>query len=299
MKIVVTGSAGHISKPLTEKLLQKGHEVSVIGRSETSLRSLVDKGAIPLTGSVEDVDFLKSAFKGAEAVYTMVPPKWDISSDWKGYIGQIGRNYADAIAANRIGYVVNLSSVGAHRSDGCGPVSGLHKAEQALNELSSVNILHLRPCYFYSNFLSNVGMVKNMHILGGNYGGDDSKMLMSDTDDIASLAFAELNALNFSGHTVVYTYSDARTTEEIANVLGTAVGQPGLPWVVFSDEQTEGALLQMGLPGEIAKNYTEMGAAMRSGIFFEDIQQNPPSRLGKTKLEDFSKIFAAVYDQQP
>ena len=30
MKIVVTGSLGHISKPLTETLVKNGHEVTVI-----------------------------------------------------------------------------------------------------------------------------------------------------------------------------------------------------------------------------------------------------------------------------
>ena len=30
MKIVVTGSLGHIGKPLTEELVQKGHSVTVI-----------------------------------------------------------------------------------------------------------------------------------------------------------------------------------------------------------------------------------------------------------------------------
>ena len=34
MKFVVTGAAGHVSKPLTELLLKKGHEVTVVRRCE-------------------------------------------------------------------------------------------------------------------------------------------------------------------------------------------------------------------------------------------------------------------------
>ena len=37
-------------------------------------------------------------------------------------------------------YVVNLSSVGAHLPEGAGPVSGLYRAEQALNELTNLSI---------------------------------------------------------------------------------------------------------------------------------------------------------------
>jgi NAD(P)H dehydrogenase (quinone) len=35
MKIIVTGSLGNISKPLTEKLVKAGHQVAVISRRHT------------------------------------------------------------------------------------------------------------------------------------------------------------------------------------------------------------------------------------------------------------------------
>ena len=57
MKIVLTGAAGNITKPLAEKLLADKHEVSVIGRSAENLKSLTDKGAKALIGSVEDAAF--------------------------------------------------------------------------------------------------------------------------------------------------------------------------------------------------------------------------------------------------
>ena len=58
MKYVITGAAGHISKPLVEKLLKAGHDVTVIGRNAENLRSLTDMGAKSAIGSVEDVEFL-------------------------------------------------------------------------------------------------------------------------------------------------------------------------------------------------------------------------------------------------
>ena len=99
---------------------------------------------------MEDQDFLTRIFKDGDVVYTMVPPKWD-ADDWKRHIGKIGEHYAAAIKGSGIKHVVNLSSVGAHLADGCGPVSGLHYAERALNSLEGVNVLHLRPSYFYQN----------------------------------------------------------------------------------------------------------------------------------------------------
>lgn len=295
MKYVITGAAGNISKPLAEKLLKAGHDVTVIGRNAEKLKSLTDQGARAVIGSVEDVEFLKKAFAGADAVYTMVPPKYD-APDMKIHIGSVGRNYADALKANDIKYVVNLSSVGAHLPDGAGPVSGLYRVEQALNELKNINIKHLRPVYFYTNFLGNTGMVKTMNIIGGNFGGAEFKMLLTHPDDIAEIAFDELSKLDFSGHSVRYIGSDERSTDEIAKIIGNAVGKPQLPWVTFTDEQAFAGMQQMGFPEDVAKNYAEMGHAMHDGSMFEDYWKHHPGKLGETKLEDFAKTFAAIYN---
>jgi uncharacterized protein YbjT (DUF2867 family) len=296
MKYSITGGAGHISKPVIIKLLEAGHEVTVIGRDAGNLKELTAKGAKTAIGSVEDAGFLATAFAGADVAYTMVPPTYS-TKDWKGYIGNVGRNYAQAIRANGIKYVVNLSSIGAHTPEGCGPVSGLYRAEQALNELADTHILHLRPGYFYDNLLGNLGMIKNMGILGGNFGGPGFILIMSTPSDIADKAAEELLQLQFTGHTVRYIGSDERSTDEIAAVLGQAVGKPGLRWVVFSEEQALQGMIQAGLPEEIARNYVEMGVGLRTGLMFEDYWKHRPDSLEKTKLEDFGHVFTAAYNQ--
>lgn len=295
MKYTITGSAGHISKPLAEILLNRGHEVTVIGRNAEHLKPLTEKGAKAAIGSIDDVAFLKQAFAGADAVYTMVPPIFEVK-DWKGYIEQIGKNYAEAIKASGVKYVVNLSSVGADQEEGCGPVTGLHRVENVFDTLTDVNIKHLRPGYFYVNFYSNIPMIKNMNLLGGNLGNSENLMILAAPEDIAEVAAEELLQLNFKGHSVRYIASDERTIGEVTNALGASIGKPDLPWVEFSDEQTLGGLQQAGLPEEIAKNYTEMSASIRTGKMWEDYLKNRPSSFGKTKLEDFAATFAQVYN---
>jgi uncharacterized protein YbjT (DUF2867 family) len=294
MKYVITGGSGHISKPLSEQLLAAGHEVTVIGRNAENLKELTTKGATAAIGSVEDVAFLKKAFAGADAVYTMVPPTFT-PTDWKAHIEQVGKNYAAAIQANNIKYVVNLSSYGAHRPDGCGPVSGLYRVEQILNALPDVHIKHLRPGYFYYNLLGNVDMVKHMNIIGANFGGDNFKLVLADPTDIAAVAAEELLKLDFTGHSVRYIASDERATADIAVVLGKAINKPDLAWVTFTDEQAFGGMRQAGLPEEIVKNFVEMGAGIHSGIMSEDYWNHRPSSFGKVKLEDFAQTFATVY----
>ncbi|CAN5747348.1 NmrA family NAD(P)-binding protein [soil metagenome] len=293
MNYVITGSLGNISQPIVTNLLAAGHQVKVITSNKDRIAAIEALGATAAAGSVEDPEFLKAAFAGADVVYTMVPPKWD-AGDWKAHIGSVGKNYAAAIRANGIKWVVNLSSIGAHMAEGAGPVSGLHRAENALNQLEDVNILHLRPGYFFSNLLANIGMVKNMGIIGSNNAAGNT-MTLSDTSDIAEAATAALLALDFKGHTVKYIASDERTPAEIAATLGKAIGNPSLPWVEFTDEQSTGGMVQAGLPQEVANNYTEMGAAMRTGTIMEDYAAHKPTTFGKVKLEDFAKVFAAAY----
>lgn len=296
MKYVVTGSLGNISRPLAEKLLAAGHMVTVISSNPKKKEQIEYMGAQAAIGSVEDREFLTETFRGADAVYTMVPPTFT-PSNWKQYIAGIGQNYASAIKACGVKYVVNLSSVGAHMPEGCGPVSGLYRVEKALNELDDVNVKHLRPGIFYNNFLSNIGMIQNMGIIGGNY-GQDARLILVHPIDIAEVAAEELMNLSFTGKSIRYIASDERTTNEVAAVLGKVIGKNDLPWVNFIDEESFAGMQQAGVPDEIAKNYTEMGAAVRSGEMFSDYNANRPTSWGKTKLEDFAQYFAEVYDEQ-
>lgn len=295
MNYVITGSLGHISKPLAEKLIAAGHQVTIISSKDDRKKEIEALGAKAAIGSVEDVRFLSTAFKGADGVYTMIPPTF-ATADWKKYLASIGKNYAQAIRESGVKYVVNLSSIGAHMPEGCGPVSGLHYAEKALNDLPNVNVLHLRPGFFYYNFFAQVGLAKNMGFIGGNY-GQGNKLVLSHTNDIASVAAEELLARSFAGKSFRYISSDEKTTDEIAVALGTAVGKPELKWVDFSDEQNQHGLLQAGLPEEIASNYTEMGTAMRSGEMFSDYRAMKVTPMGKNKLKDFAGEFSAVYNQ--
>ena len=296
MKYVITGSLGHISKPLVEILVAAGHNVTVISSQESRKAEIEALGAKAAIGSIQDVAFLTKTFTGADAVYTMVPPTF-AAADWKKHIGDTGKIYAEAIAASGVKYIVNLSSIGAHLAEGCGTVSGIHREEKALNTLSNVNIIHLRPGNFYTNLLNNIGMIKQASIIGGNYGVNTSIVFVHPAD-IAAVAAEELIALSFKGHTIRYVVSDERTTNDVAKILGAAIGKPELPWIDFKDEDSYGGMIGAGLPEEIAKNYVEMGKSLRDGSMFEDYYAQKSSvKISKTKLEAFAKEFAVAYNQ--
>jgi uncharacterized protein YbjT (DUF2867 family) len=159
-----------------------------------------------------------------------------------------------------------------------------------------VHVKHLRPGFFYTNFYANIGMVKHMGIIGSNYGAG-TPMMLADPGDIASVAAEELTNLTFTGKSIRYIASDERTAGEIAKVLGEAIGKPDLSWVEFGDNDSLAAMQQNGLPEEIARNYVEMGTALRSGEMGREYNASKPAQLQKTKLESFAQKFASAYSK--
>ena len=73
MKIIVTGSLGNISKPLTQLLVDQGHEVTVVSSDPQKQAAIEALGATAAIGSIADVNFLTKTFIGADAVYGMIP----------------------------------------------------------------------------------------------------------------------------------------------------------------------------------------------------------------------------------
>jgi uncharacterized protein YbjT (DUF2867 family) len=291
MKYTIIGSLGHVGKLLTEKLKAAGHDVTVISSNPENAPRIEALGAKAAIGSIDDYAFLVQTFTGHDGVFTMVPPKLD-APDWKEYIHQVGIIYKDAILEAGIKKVVNLSSVGAHLPEGCGPVSGLYSVENELNKLQQTDVLHLRPGFFYDNFLGNIGMIKQAGVIGGNYG--DIIMVLSDPSDIAAAAAEELDKLAFTGKSVRYIASDERTTDDVAGVLGKAIGKPDLRWVAFSDEDALNGMLTGGFSGDVAANYVEMGKSLANGTMLEDYFKNKPGLAGM-KLEGFAGEFKEVY----
>lgn len=293
MKITLIGSLGNITKPLAKTLIERGHQVTIISSNSDREEEIKAIGAKPAIGKLEDTEFLTSAFTGADAVYTMVPPDFS-ASNFRLYISSTGKSIAEAIKKSQVKKVVNLSSIGADLPEGTGPIAGLYDVEHTFEELDA-DVKHLRAAYFYINFLTNIDMVKHAGILGSNFSAE-TRMVLVHPIDIAAAAADELES-DFTGKSVRYVASsDNQVAGDVAKYIGEAINKPNLPWIEFTDEQALQGMIDAGLPEEIAKNYVEMGTAMRSGKIFEDYFKNKPSNLGKVKLVDFAKDFALAYN---
>jgi uncharacterized protein YbjT (DUF2867 family) len=298
MKIIITGSLGHIGKPLTHQLVHKGHAVTVISSNASKQADIEALGATAAIGSLQDADFLTTTFAGADAVYTMVPPNnyFDHNLDLLNYYRLLGGNYAAAIEKIGIKRVVNLSSIGAHLEHGSGILIGAHDVEGLLNQLpSDVAITHMRPVAFYYNLYGYVSTIKAQGIIAANYGGDEVIPWVSPAD-IADAVADELDTPG-SGIKVRYVASEELTGHETARTLGAAINQPDLKWIVIPDEELLNGLKAVGMNPHIAAGLVEMYSSLQAGILGQDYYRNRPAVMGKVKLADFAKEFAAAFTQ--
>jgi len=291
MKIIVTGSLGHISSQVATKLLKDGHSVTIISSKQEKRSDIETLGAAAAIGDVGDRQFLTSIFSGADGVYCMTPPNFS-EVDQLGYYERIASSYADAIAAAGVKRVVHLSSYGAHLPEGTGIIKGSYKAEQILNSVSGINLTHVRPSYFYYNLLGFIPMIKSAGFIGTVYGGED-RLAMVAPDDIATVVAAEILQIDGTNK-LCYVTSDERSCNDIASILGKAIGKPDLKWRILPEEQVFQMLLDNGVDERLVRSLVELASATHSGILREDFDQQPV-QVGKVRLENFARTFHSVY----
>ncbi len=296
MKIIVTGSLGNISLPLSKELIQKGHNVTLVSSKPEKQKEIEALGATPAIGTIEDVDFLANTFTGADAVYTMIPPPSHLGADSDPVADwlKIANNYAQAIQKSGVKRVVHLSSIGAHMDKDSGIIVGHRRAELLLSKLPNVAITFMRPVAFYYNLLNFIPVIKNAGMIVSNYGAEDMVAWVSPIDIAA--AVAQEIVTPHTGTKVIYVASEELTCNQVAGILGEAIGKPDLKWICIPDEQMLTNLVSFGVPKQFAAGLVEMQSGMHKGIFFEDYNQHRPT-LGKVKLKEYAKEFAAVYNK--
>ena len=291
MKIIVTGSLGNISCLLATKLLTAGHSVTVISSRQERRIDIEALGATAAIGNVEDRQFLSWTFSGADAVYCMTPPNF-FELDQIAYYERVASSYAHAIDLAGVKRVVHLSSYGAHLPEGTGIIKGSYKAEQILNSLNGIDLTHVRPSYFYYNLLGFIPMIKSAGYIGTVYGAED-RLPMVAPEDIATVIAAEIVQVDGTNK-VRYVTSDERSCNDIAFVLGKAIGKADLEWRILPEEQVFQMLRDNGVDEGLAESLVELASATHSGILREDFDQQPV-QVGKVRLEDFAKTFHSVY----
>jgi uncharacterized protein YbjT (DUF2867 family) len=290
----VLGATGHIGSVITKKLLEKGEKVRAVGRNSARLQPLVQKGAEAFIGDISDADALARAFQDARAAFLMIPPAVT-SPDYRADQERASNAITTAIKNAGLRYAVNLSSYGAHAREGTGPILGLHFAEQKLNALDKLNVLHLRPAYFFENHLTGITMIKMMGFFGGGLRGD-LRIPMIATRDIGAHAAERLLKLDFNGkQTRELLGQRDLSMNEVTITLGKALNNAELRYAQFPYEQVQQVLMQMGTPAKTAAYFIEMFQGINDGIVAATEPRSAENTTG-TSFESFVRdVFVPAY----
>ncbi|MGC1450534.1 MAG: NmrA family NAD(P)-binding protein [Candidatus Sulfotelmatobacter sp.] len=290
---VVLGSSGNTGSIIADFLLAKGKKVRVVGRDLGRLQRFLRNGAEAFTADMNDAAALTKAFGGARAAYLLLPPlnsreEQERQSD----------AIAKAVKASGLRHAVYLSSYGAHVPEGTGPVTGLHSAEEKLNAIGDLNVLHLRAAYFMENNLTAIDMIHGMGLFGHAL-LPELKLPMIATRDVGDYAAQRLLNVDFSGKQTLELLGERDLSmKEVTAVIGRGIGKPDLRYEQFTYDQVLQALVQMGMTPKKAEVYIEMFEAINAGVLAAQEPRSPENST-PTSFETFVRdVFAAAYHGQ-
>jgi uncharacterized protein YbjT (DUF2867 family) len=294
---VILGASGNTGHVVAKTLLARGQKVRAVGRNATHLQPLAANGAETFLADLTDASALAKAFHGADSAYVLIPPN-HTSPDYRALQDRTADAIADALQRAGVKHIVSLSSFGADKSSGTGPVVGLHNLEQKLNQIASANVLHLRAGYFMANALPQVAAIRMAGSTVGPLRGD-LKLPLIDTHDIGAAAADALLRLDFQGKQTQELHGQRYLDySEATSIIGKAIGKPNLGYVHAPNDQVRAAMVQSGMSDNMAGLILEMAAALNAGhmrmLEPRDLRNTTP-----TPFETFvAQSFVPAYKQQ-
>jgi uncharacterized protein YbjT (DUF2867 family) len=295
---VVLGASGHTGQIVATNLLAGGQKVRVVGRNAAHLQTLAAKGAEPFVADVTDAVALAKAFHQADSAYVMIPPN-TTSDDPLGYANRVADAIAAAVEKAGTKNVVSLSSIGADKPSGTGPVAGLYHLEQKLNQISGANVLHLRAGYFMENTLPQVNAIRQMGAIGTPLRADLKLSIIATRDIGAAATEALLHPSVHGKQTRELLGQRDLTYNEITAIIGKEIAKPDLKYMQVPDDQARPVLVQMGMSEPFARLLLEMIGALNSG-YMRALEPRTSQNTTPTSYETFvADSFAPAYQQQP
>jgi len=294
---VVLGASGNTGHVVAKNLLARQKEVRVVGRTAAHLQPFASQGAETFIGDVTDVSALTKTLQQADSAYVMIPPNLT-SKDPRGYQERVSDSIAAAVKNAGVKNVVALSSIGADKASGTGPVIGLHNLEQKLSQIDSANVLFLRAGYFMENALAQVAIIRMMGSSAGPL-RPDLKVPMIATRDIGAAAADALLQLAFHGKQTseLLGHRDLNYTE-VAAMIGKAIGKADLKYIQPPNDQVRAGMVQSGMSDELARQLLEMTDALNSG-YMRALEARTPRNTTPTPFETFvTETFVPAYQQQ-
>jgi uncharacterized protein YbjT (DUF2867 family) len=294
----VMGATGQTGGATARALLAAGEDVRALGRSDDRLAELRAAGADARPGDAADAGYLTEAFRGADAVYVLLPIAPE-APDWHAHMARLGDAIVTAVRQAAVQYVIAVSSVGADVTSGTGFLTGLHAQEQRLHTLTDVaDVLALRPGSYFENAYGWLPAIAEQGVMADSV-APDAPLPMVATRDVGAAAAAALRARDWTGFAVRELLGPRDLTyAEIARMIGAAIGRPNLAYVRLAEDDLRGALQAAGWSADTARLQVEMNRAFSEGRV-ASTQGRTPATTTPTRFEEFATELAATLTADP
>jgi uncharacterized protein YbjT (DUF2867 family) len=292
MIIAVTGATGNVGSKVTPLLMKmKGLQVHILARDREKVQHLAESGATVHEGDLEDAEFVARATATADALFWVTPTPLE-AEDLRVYQNHLGANAASAVVANRIGRVVNLSSMGAHIGHETGPIDGLHDVEAHLDQAAitvDTKVTHLRPALFMENFLLAAMPILEQGVVPLPVSGG-RKVPMIATGDLAAEAVLQLVLRDENKDSIVPLHGPRDIDfDTAAKTIGEALGSP-VRHVQIGPDQARASFMAIGASEDVASRLVQMYKSIENG----HLKHQRPRTFASTTPTEFHRFCTAV-----
>ena len=294
MRIAITTPTGNIGRNLTHHLLDQGsHELILLARDPDKLEEEQARGAKVVQGDLGDAEYVGKATAGAEALFFLCPPNFAVAS-LRAYYGELTQAGVDAVQANAIPHTVLLSSLGAHLTEGTGPILGLHDAERSFARATQ-GLTKLRPAYFMENYLFQLDSIRSMNSIFMPMSGDIT-LAMIATADIAERAARIITGAAPAQPTTVSLHGPRDySLTECAEIISREIGKE-VQHIQVTPAQAKEAFSGMGLSEGAADTMLEMYAGFQAGRIKDEVERSPDTTTPTTFETFVSGVLAPTLE---
>lgn len=250
----IAGATGRVGSAVAESLLAAGADVRVLVRRQADAETWHAQGAEARVVVLEDRVRLGDALEGCTGFFVLLP--FDLGADdLDAYADALIASIAGAVSDQRTPHVVMLSSGGADLAAGTGPITGLHRLEQALLA-TGATVTALRSGHFQEKVADLIGLARDSGTYPVFAASAEIPHPQAATRDIGIVAARSLQSPPASSE-AVDVLGPAYCEREIAAALGAALGRE-LQVATIPEGSWAGALMDAGFRPHAAESLAEL-----------------------------------------
>jgi len=286
--ILVVGATGDVGGAICRRLLEAGHEVTILVRPGSAYESLVDAGARPVTGDLKDPVSLAVACTGVDTVMTTANSAKRSGADHVESVDRQGnRNLVDAARDARASTFIFVSILGADPDSPNPFVRAKAETEQAIQG-SGMRYTILRPNIFIDVWAP---VVVGIPLQSGRpvrlVGQGDHRHSFIFSGDVAAFAVAALGHPDAADRILTIGGPEPLTWRDIVARVERVTGAPIATEFVGPDDEMP------GLPPFV-------GALLPMQETYESpIEMDELARRYGVRLTPFDEVARRVFGAPP